>query len=66
MKRVQAWLLLGLYRLLSLVLSPLWLILLLVRLAQAKEDPRGLGERLGWPSRRRPAGPLLWFHAASV
>ena len=66
MRRAQFWLLLGLYRLLSLCLTPLWLVLLLVRLAQAKEDPRRLGERLGWPSRRRPAGPLLWFHAASV
>ncbi|MEY4800433.1 MAG: hypothetical protein RLZZ213_880, partial [Cyanobacteriota bacterium] len=66
MKRAKAWLLLGIYRLLSLVLNPFWLVLLLVRLAQAKEDPRRLGERLGWPSRRRPAGPLLWFHAASV
>ena len=66
MRRAQVWLLLGLYRLLSLCLTPLWLVLLLVRLAQAKEDPRRLGERLGWPSRRRPAGPLLWFHAASV
>ncbi|MDA0717648.1 MAG: 3-deoxy-D-manno-octulosonic acid transferase [Cyanobacteria bacterium] len=66
MKRAQAMLLLGLYRLLSLGLTPLWLMLLLVRLAQDKEDHRRLGERLGWPSRRRPAGPLLWFHAASV
>jgi len=62
----HGWLLLVLYRLLSLGLTPLWLVLLLVRLAQSKEDPRRLGERLGWPSRRRPAGPLLWFHAASV
>ena len=66
MKRAKAWLLLGIYRLLSLGLTPFWLVLLLVRLAKAKEDPRRLGERLGWPSRRRPAGPLLWFHAASV
>ena len=60
------WLLLGAYRLLSLALTPLWCGLLLLRLARGKEDPRRLVERLGWPTRRRPPGPLVWFHAASV
>ena len=63
---IPPWLLLCLYRLLALALTPLWLGVLLVRLLQGKEDPRRILERLGWPSRRRPLGPLVWFHAASV
>jgi len=62
----RGWLLLGGYRLLTLALTPVWLALLLVRLVQGKEDPRRLVERLGWPTRRRPSGPLVWFHCASV
>ena len=57
---------LGLYRLLALVLTPLWMVVLSARLLQGKEDPRRVIERLGWPTRRRPAGPLVWLHAASV
>ena len=57
---------LGLYRLLALVLTPLWMVVLSARLLQGKEDPRRVVERLGWPTRRRPAGPLVWLHAASV
>jgi 3-deoxy-D-manno-octulosonic-acid transferase len=44
----------------------LWLGVLLARLVQGKEESRRVIERLGWPSRRRPPGPLVWFHAASV
>ncbi len=58
--------LLLLYRLLVLLLTPLLLLLLGWRLLRGKEDPRRLGERLGWSRRQRPAGPLLWLHAASV
>ena len=31
-----------------------------------KEDPERLDERFGHASRARPAGPLVWLHAASV
>ncbi len=58
--------LLLLYRLLWLLLTPLALLLLLWRLLQGKEDPSRIQERLGWPTCPRPQGPLLWFHAASV
>lgn len=54
------------YRLLWLLLTPVALLLLLARLLQGKEDPLRIQERLGWPTRARPEGPLLWFHAASV
>jgi 3-deoxy-D-manno-octulosonic-acid transferase len=36
------------------------------RLAEGKEDGARLDERRGIAGQPRPAGPLLWFHAASV
>lgn len=55
-----------LYRLLLSLLTPLLGLLLLLRAWQGKESWRRLPERLGWPSRSRPPGPLVWLHAASV
>jgi 3-deoxy-D-manno-octulosonic-acid transferase len=40
--------------------------LLRQRLAAGREDPQRFGERLGYASRPRPSGPLIWCHAASV
>jgi 3-deoxy-D-manno-octulosonic-acid transferase len=48
---------------LARTLAPL---LLRVRQRQGKEDPARLQERLGRPGAPRPAGRLVWFHAASV
>ena len=36
------------------------------RLLSGKEELARLGERLGFPGRLRPPGPLLWVHTASV
>lgn len=36
------------------------------RRRQGKEDPQRIGERSGIASRPRPAGRLVWVHAASV
>jgi 3-deoxy-D-manno-octulosonic-acid transferase len=36
------------------------------RLKDGKEDPSRVTERRGVPSLRRPAGPLVWVHGASV
>jgi 3-deoxy-D-manno-octulosonic-acid transferase len=55
-----------LYRLLGLLLTPALLLVLLARLCRGREDPRRLAERLGFASHPRPAGPLVWVHAASV
>ena len=60
----MAWLLA--YRLLVTLLTPLLLVVLLLRLGRGLEDPRRLGERLGYSRRRRPAGALVWLHGASV
>ena len=42
---------------------PLWLK---KRAAKGKEDPTRLSERQGIASQPRPAGELIWMHAASV
>jgi 3-deoxy-D-manno-octulosonic-acid transferase len=36
------------------------------RARHGKEDPDRIGERMGVASAARPAGPLVWCHAASV
>lgn len=55
-----------LYRGLTHLAGPLVHRLLQRRLAAGKEDPQRLPERLGHAGRPRPAGPLIWLHAASV
>lgn len=58
--------LLGLYRGLTTVGLPLIQLLLRRRIARGKEDPTRIDERRGIASLRRPEGPLLWLHAASI
>lgn len=41
-------------------------LLLKHRLKKGKEDVQRLSERMGEPTAPRPAGHLVWFHAASV
>ncbi len=54
------------YRTLSIALGPAINLYLAHRLARGKEDPERFAERRGTASRGRPAGPLVWVHAASV
>ena len=54
------------YLLASRLLAPLGPWLLRRRAARGKEDPARLAERLGHASAPRPAGRLVWVHAASV
>ena len=54
------------YRLASRAATPLVPRLLAKRLARGKEHPTRIGERRGEPSLRRPDGPLIWVHGASV
>lgn len=46
--------------------TPLIKKVLLQRSRMGKEDPARLTERMGIYNKPRPAGPLAWFHAASV
>ena len=57
---------LGCYRLAGLAAYPLMGPYLSYRAAKGKEDRVRRLERFGFASAERPAGPLVWFHAASV
>ena len=54
------------YRTLLTAARPAAPMLLSMRARQGKEDPTRSGERIGKPGIARPAGPLVWVHAASV
>lgn len=54
------------YRGLTRSVTPLAGAMLKWRLRNGKEDPDRIGERRGQPSAERPAGALVWAHAASV
>ncbi|RAU21745.1 3-deoxy-D-manno-octulosonic acid transferase [Paramagnetospirillum kuznetsovii] len=55
-----------LYRGLTTMGAPLISLYLDRRKRRGKEDVQRFPERLGRPGRSRPAGPLVWVHAASV
>ncbi|MEP0069755.1 3-deoxy-D-manno-octulosonic acid transferase [Pyruvatibacter sp.] len=57
---------LGIYLGLTRLLAPLIPAYLRRRMKRGKEDPVRMGERLGTPGLARPAGHLVWLHAASV
>ena len=57
---------LSLYRLATELGAPLISFYLRVRKANGKEDATRFEERLGRASRKRPVGPLVWAHGASV
>jgi len=54
------------YRIVTGAGGPLIRAYLRRRMATGKEDPLRHGERLGVASLPRPAGPVVWFHAASI
>lgn len=56
----------NLYRGLTHLGGPAIRLYLARRRAAGKEDPIRQGERLGRTSQPRPAGRLVWFHAASI
>jgi 3-deoxy-D-manno-octulosonic-acid transferase len=58
--------LLGLYRTGFRLAAPGLRGMLKRRIAAGKEDPTRLNERFGVATLARPAGRLIWFHAASV
>jgi 3-deoxy-D-manno-octulosonic-acid transferase len=57
---------LNVYRLATLLATPLAGPILAMRLRRGKEDPRRVGERRGKTRLARPPGPLVWLHGASV
>jgi 3-deoxy-D-manno-octulosonic-acid transferase len=57
---------LSLYAAAAGLAEPFAHVLLRSRARKGKEDPARLPERLGRPTRARPAGPLVWLHGVSV
>jgi 3-deoxy-D-manno-octulosonic-acid transferase len=58
--------LLRLYRGATTALGPVVALYLMHRMARGKEDRERFAERQGEASRKRPPGPLVWVHAASI
>ncbi|GGF69718.1 3-deoxy-D-manno-octulosonic acid transferase [Terasakiella brassicae] len=56
----------SLYRGLTTIMAPLISRYLQKRLHKGKEHPTRYAERLGQTNLRRPTGPLIWLHGASV
>ncbi len=54
------------YKYLTSVSAPLLNRILQIRLGKGKEDPERINEKKAIISRPRPAGALIWIHAASV
>ncbi|WP_420549831.1 3-deoxy-D-manno-octulosonic acid transferase [Curvivirga sp.] len=54
------------YKLASYLLTPLIPFYLKKRIKKDKEDKERLSERYGHAGQERPAGKLIWLHAASV
>ena len=54
------------YQGLTAFLDPALPLLLKRRVRSGKEDPSRIEERRGYASRKRPAGPLIWMHGASI
>jgi 3-deoxy-D-manno-octulosonic-acid transferase len=54
------------YRAATVALGPFAGLWLNSRASDGKEDPARLGERYGRYKQERPAGALIWLHAASV
>jgi 3-deoxy-D-manno-octulosonic-acid transferase len=54
------------YRGLAYAAAPILRRFLERRKRRGKEDPNRIEERFGNPSKKRPAGSVIWFHAASV
>ena len=56
----------SLYRKATYLFYPLIAAYLAVRKARGKEDLTRFGERMGYASKPRPEGKLVWLHGASV
>lgn len=54
------------YRYATMALAPAVPFFLRQRALRGKEDRARIGERLGYATVNRPAGPIVWIHGASV
>lgn len=54
------------YNLINLILFPVYFLVLIVRMIKKKDNVQSITQRLGGAMVVRPAGQLIWMHAASV
>ena len=54
------------YKFIFLVCKPLLKYILNYRVKKGKEDPNRYIEKMGIPSKQRPAGKIIWIYAVSV
>lgn len=66
MSNILARMTLQTYRIVGSVIYPFMGPFLVLRAKKGKEDRARRYERYGYPSARKPKGPIVWFHAASV
>lgn len=55
-----------LYRIILLVILPIYIVFLGLRILKGKEDKFRFLERFGISFKKRPTGCVVWFHVASV
>jgi len=58
--------LLLIYKILSIVLLPLVILIIFFRIFQNKEINTRIKERFAFPSVKRPKGNLIWVNASSI
>lgn len=66
MRNIKTKLALFLYKGLGKVFYPFALLYITIRAMRGKEELKRKCERFGKATKRRPKGPLIWLHAASV
>ena len=58
--------LLLIYKFLSIIFTPVVIIIVLLRVLQGKEISSRIKERFGFSSIKRPNGKLIWINASSI
>ena len=54
------------YNFITLILFPLYLLVLLIRVMKKKDNLQSIMQRICFNMKERPSGELIWIHAASV
>ncbi|RTK92417.1 MAG: 3-deoxy-D-manno-octulosonic acid transferase [Rickettsiales bacterium] len=55
-----------LYNIINIIISPLYLLLLIIRIIKKKDNITSALQRIGFITRTKPDGNLIWLHAASI
>lgn len=55
-----------LYNIINIIMSPLYLLLLIIRIIKKKDNINSVLQKIGFITHHKPAGDLIWLHAASI